>query len=96
MTVTYRDVQHILPVLLQFALYASPVAYSVSRVPQRYLRWYFFNPLSSLLEAFRWSILGKGQVHWTYVVYAVAVSGLILLWGGISFKRMERKFADVI
>jgi lipopolysaccharide transport system permease protein len=96
LTVTYRDVQHILPVLLQFALYASPVAYSVSRVPKRYLGWYFFNPLSSLLEAFRWSILGKGQVHWSYVSYAVVLSGFILLGGCVAFKRMERKFADVI
>ena len=96
LTVGYRDVQYVLPVLLQFALYASPIAYSVSRVPERYLKWYMLNPLASMLEAFRWSILGRGTVHWGYFVYALVVSFGWLMLGGVVFKRMERKFADVI
>jgi lipopolysaccharide transport system permease protein len=57
--VTYRDLQYAIPVLIQFLLYASPVGYAVSAVPQRFRVLYLLNPLSELLEAFRWSLLGR-------------------------------------
>src|SRR4051812_14558758 len=59
--VIYRDVQYVLPVLMQFWLYASPVAYAVAAVPPRFRAFYFLNPLTGLLEAFRWSLLGRGE-----------------------------------
>src|SRR5207249_3721144 len=70
LTVSYRDVQYILPVATQFLMYASPVAYSVTRVPASLHSLYFLNPLSGLLEAFRWSVIGEGTVHWGYVGYS--------------------------
>ncbi len=94
--VSYRDVQYALPVLTQFAMYASPVAYSVSAVPARLRAFYALNPLSGLLEAFRWSLLGKGVLSWSYVGYGAIFSLVVFVCGAFAFKRMERRFADVI
>lgn len=96
LTVTYRDVQYVVPVLLQFLLYASPIAYSVAKMPHQLQAFYFWNPLYGLIEAFRWSLLGRGDVNWGAVAYAAAVSVVVFLWGAMMFKQMERKFADVI
>jgi lipopolysaccharide transport system permease protein len=96
LTVSYRDVQYILPLILQLALYASPVGYAASEVPAKYVKLYFLNPLAAPLEAFRRACLGTGQLHWGYLAYAAAFAVASLLIGGLSFKKMERKFADVI
>jgi lipopolysaccharide transport system permease protein len=96
LAVSYRDVQYILPVFLQILLYASPIAYAVSAVPEHLRPIYLINPLSSVLEAFRWSLLGVGSPTPGTIAYAAAVSGTVFLLGTFSFKRMERRFADVI
>jgi lipopolysaccharide transport system permease protein len=96
LTVTYRDLQHVIPVLLQMLLYGSPVAYSLSAVPERLRPFYFLNPVSGLLEAFRWSLLGRGQLDWTHVVYSAAWVVVVSFGGAFAFKKMERTFADVI
>jgi lipopolysaccharide transport system permease protein len=94
--VSYRDLQYAIPVLLQFLLYASPVAYAVSVVPERLRPFYWLNPISALLEAFRWSLLGTGQMSWGWTAYASASVVAVFIFGALAFKRMERKFADVI
>jgi lipopolysaccharide transport system permease protein len=94
--VSYRDVQHILPVIIPFLLYASPVAYPVSQVPLQYRGWYDLNPLCGLLEAFRWSLLGGAAPDTRALAWACAVA-LITMGGGMyAFKKMEGRFADVI
>ena len=57
---------------------------------------YFLNPLAPLLEAFRWSIFGHGGVHWHFLILSAIVSVVIFVAGAFQFKKMERKFADVI
>lgn len=94
--VSYRDVGYILPVALQILLYASPIAYSVSQVPEYLRQWYELNPLSSLLSAIRWSVFGSGSLDLLQLSYAAGVAILVLLAGLFWFKRMERQFADVI
>lgn len=94
--VSYRDVQFILPVVTQFLLYASPVAYSAALIPAKYKLIFMANPLTGLLEAFRWSLLGTTHPNWNSVGYAAAVSVVVFILGAFSFKKMERKFADVI
>ncbi len=96
LTVSYRDVQYMLPVLLQILLYASPVAYSASAMPEHLRVWYHLNPLSELLEAFRWSLLGSGSVDPRHIAIAALWAIGSAVFGLFSFKRMERKFADVI
>lgn len=103
LTVSYRDVQYVLPVMLQFAMYASPAAYTLSWIDEKLsnhhphlVKVYMLNPLASLLEAFRWSWLGSGDLHWGWLAYSLAFSVVAFLLGCIAFRRMERKFADVI
>jgi lipopolysaccharide transport system permease protein len=96
LTVNYRDVQHIIPVALQVLLYGSPVAYAVSAVPESLRAFYDLNPLSTILEGFRWSILGTGEFSGMALGYATVVAVVALLAGTFAFKRMERSFADVI
>ena len=96
LAVSYRDISYILPVALQFLLYASPVAYALREVPEQYRAIYLLNPLAPLLEAFRWSVLGEGEVLWGYLAYSAAVAVLVFTAGAFVVKTMERKFADVI
>jgi lipopolysaccharide transport system permease protein len=96
LAVTYRDVGYVLPVLVPFLMYASPVAYAVSVVPERLRALYWLNPLTGLLEAFRWSLLGRGEFHWGYIVYSAAISIALLASGLAVFESMERRCADVI
>jgi len=94
--VPYRDLQYVIPVLLQFLLYASPVAYSVGAVPERLRMVFLLNPLSGLLEAFRWSLLGRGQLDWLTIAYSAAATIAIFAFAAFAFRKMERTFADVI
>jgi lipopolysaccharide transport system permease protein len=96
LSVSYRDVQHILPVFTQILLYASPVAYSVSAVPANLRMFYYLNPLTAPLEALRGSILGGALPAWQALVWSGAATAILMAIGMMSFKRMERKFADVI
>lgn len=96
LSVSYRDVQYILPVALQIMLYAGPTAYSASAVPARWRTFFYFNPVSGPLEAFRASLLGTPFPRSGALWYAAAVSAVCLAAGLYLFKRMERKFADVI
>ena len=97
LTVQYRDVQYILPILIPFLLYASPVAYDVSRIAPQYQRWfYLLNPLAGLMVGFRWSLLnGPLPPVWVLVWSSLLAVGLFVL-GAAVFSRTERKFADVI
>lgn len=94
--VKYRDVGYVLPWLVQSLLYASPVAYSLSEVPDR-LRWLFeINPITWFLEAFRWSLVGtESPVGWQVLALVVGAP-LILFLGTLVFQSNEREFADFI
>ena len=97
LTVSYRDVQYIVPVLVMALQYLSPIGFDSARIPGWLLPWYMIlNPLAGLVEAFRWSVLGAGTVHWSYVAYSCVFSIIALFAGAVAFKRMERQFADVI
>lgn len=99
LSVTYRDVQYIVPVLNQLLLYASPVAYSIDRVPHDLRGWYMLNPLAGLMQAFHWSVLSvgdHGRIYWGWFGYSAAVSVGMLVVGAYVFSRMERRFADVV
>ena len=100
LTVSYRDVQYILPVLLPLLMYASPVAYSLrdalARLPASLHPVLLLNPLGALIEGFRWSLLATSPPPLWASLYAAAFSIVTFLIGAIVFKRMERRFADVI
>ena len=94
--VTYRDVQYVVPVITQFLMYASPVAYSITAVPVHLRVLYQLNPLSGILEAFRWSLLGKGHLDGWAITSSVFFSFAALLGGAAYLRNTERRFADVI
>jgi lipopolysaccharide transport system permease protein len=94
--VTYRDVGYVLPVVMQLLMFGSPVAYSADKVPEKWQMWYQLNPVTPLMQGFRWSLVGEAAPDWWFVAVAGALSVAAMLLGAFSFKRMERRFADVI
>ncbi len=96
LSVKYRDVRHILPFITQFWLYATPVAYPSSLIPHKWRFLMGLNPMSGVVEGFRWALLGSTQVDLRLMGISI-VSVLILLAGGfIYFDRMENTFADLV
>jgi lipopolysaccharide transport system permease protein len=96
LNVRYRDVGHTIPFLVQIWMFASPIAYPVSMVPEKWRLLYSLNPMAGVIEGFRWALLGKESPD--FAVMAVSAAAVaVLLWGGLLFfKRMERTFADVV
>ena len=93
--VKYRDFRYVIPFLVQFGLYVSPVGFSSSVVPQKWRLLYALNPLAGIIDAFRWCILGSA-IAWRSVGISVVVVAA-LLWLGIrKFRATERTFADLI
>ncbi len=96
--VRYRDVGHVIPVLLQLGLYISPVAWSITnpKISERFRMVLRLNPLTSLLEAFRWSLFGHGAPPLAALAYSLVVAFGVFWLGMMVFKQQERSFADVI
>jgi lipopolysaccharide transport system permease protein len=94
--VRYRDVQYTILFLTQLWLFASPVAYPSSLVPEPWRAWYGLNPMAGVIEGFRWALLGSAEAPgWQLVVSTGTV--LVMLVGGLFyFRRVERFFADVV
>ena len=92
----YRDVRYVLPFLVQFWLFASPVAYPGSLVPIRW-RWvYGLNPMAGVIEGFRWSLTGRGDPPGPMIFVSVGVVIAVLLSGVAYFQKMETTVADVV
>jgi lipopolysaccharide transport system permease protein len=96
LSVRFRDVQHITPVLAQILFYASPVAYRTSSVPEKWRGLFLLNPLASLFEGVRWSLFGEGYMNPATFVYSALVAVVVFWLGLLFFRRLERDFADVI
>lgn len=96
LNVEYRDIRYVVPFLTQFWMYATPVAYSSSLIPEKWRLLYALNPLTGVVEGFRWAILGQkgsvGGLIWvsTMIIVVLLISGIVY------FKHMEDTFADVI
>ena len=96
MNVRYRDVGQAIPLLMQLWLYGSPVAYSVSMIPERWRLLYSLNPMVGVIEGFRWALLGKQSPDFSVMTLS-AVAVLLFVAGGIVyFRATERTFADVV
>jgi lipopolysaccharide transport system permease protein len=94
--VQYRDVGAIIPLVIQIWMFASPVAYPISLVPEQWRMLYSLNPMVGVIEGFRWALLGSASPNVLAMVISMAVI-LVLMFGGLLFfKRMERNFTDVI
>ena len=96
LNVKYRDVRILVPFITQVWMYASPVAYSITIVPEK-LKWvYSLNPMVGVIEGFRWALLGKTAPDIQTMLIPMSIVLLILIGGFYYFKRMEKMFADII
>ena len=91
----YRDVQYVTPFILQLWLFTTPIVYPLSLVPERWRELTGLNPLVSVVEGFRWSLLG-GRPPGAELAVSTAVAIALLVGGAFYFRRMERTFADVL
>lgn len=96
LSVSYRDVQHIIPLVVQLLMYGSPVGYAVTAVPEKYRAIYMLNPLAAPIDTIRWAFTGVGNPNPRDLIYSFVVSVIVLLAGIWIFRARERKFADVI
>jgi lipopolysaccharide transport system permease protein len=96
LSVRFRDVTYVLPFLIQLLLYASPVAYGITAVPERVRQIYLLNPIAPLLDGLRAALLGRGDVHWMAIGSAALVSAVVFAAGTLFFLYQDRQYADVI
>ena len=92
----YRDVRYVVPFLVQFWMFASPVIYPSSLVPQKWRWLYGLNPMAGVIEGFRWSLTGHGNTPGVVTGVSVTAVLLVLLGGMAYFRRMEATVADVV
>ena len=97
LNVEYRDFRYVVPFLVQFGLYISPVGFSSNVVPQEWRLLYSLNPMVGVIDGFRWAILGQESIiYWPGFWLSLGIVGLVLVTGIWYFRKMERTFADVI
>ena len=95
--VKYRDLRFIVPFIVQFGLYLSPVGFQSSIVPVRYRMLYSLNPMVGIIDGFRWSLLGgQNKIYLPALAISIVEIVVILASGVVYFRRAERTFADVI
>lgn len=92
----YRDIRHVLPLLVTVWMYMSPVIYGLESVPKRYLTAYMMNPMATIMDGFRGVVLEGRVPHWHYLGIAATVSIAFLIFGYRTFKRLEPAFAETI
>jgi lipopolysaccharide transport system permease protein len=96
LNVYYRDVQYVTPFLIQVWMYAAPVIYPLSMVPERFRLLYGLNPMVGVVEGFRWALLGHTSAPDLSIAVSSLVAVALLVSGAVYFRRMERTFADVV
>ena len=95
LTIRFRDFIHVIPFMVQFGLYATPVGYPASLIPEKYQLIYHLNPMAGVVEGFRYSILGHEHLTaYSYLSFLVGV--LLFITGILYFKKVERVMADLV
>jgi lipopolysaccharide transport system permease protein len=97
LNVKYRDFRYVVPFIVQFGLFISPVGFSSSIVPQQWKLVYSLNPMVGVIDGFRWAILGKSfGIDWRGFVVSLVMNVSLLILGVRYFRKTERQFADII
>jgi lipopolysaccharide transport system permease protein len=96
LNVKYRDFRHIIPFIIQFGLYLSPVGFSISYVPEEWRLLYSFNPMVGVIDGFRWCILGETPFPFLTLGISIAITSFFMILGIWYFRKTERSFADNI
>lgn len=92
----YRDIRYTIPFLVQFWMFATPIVYPASMVPERFRLIYALNPMTGIIEGFRSALLGTVAFPWTMLAISTVISLVVFLCGIVYFKQVERYFADII
>ena len=95
LNVKFRDFQYTVPFLIQIWMFASPVVYASSLVPESLRVWYGLNPMAGVIEGFRWALLGNGAPS-AMVLVSVGMVIVLLVSGMFYFRRMEQYYADIV
>jgi lipopolysaccharide transport system permease protein len=96
LNVKYRDVRYTIPFLTQFWMFATPVAYPSSLVPEHWRPLFGLNPMAGVVEGFRWALLGKAQGPGPLLAVSVVAVVILLIGGLMYFRQMETTFADLV
>jgi lipopolysaccharide transport system permease protein len=96
LNVEYRDFRYLIPFIVQFGLYLSPVGFSSGVVPEAWRLLYSLNPMVGVIDGFRWVICDPTPLYWPGLALSATVTVLGLVAGFVYFRRMERSFADHI
>jgi lipopolysaccharide transport system permease protein len=92
----YRDIRHVIPLVVQVWLFASPIVYPASLVPEGWRRLYDVNPAAVVVEGFRWALLGRNSPRPEALVVSACLVGACLVTGLLYFRKTERILADVL
>ena len=96
LTVKYRDLSFLITFGIQLLLYGTPVIYPMSSVPERMRPWVLLNPLTSLIEAFKYAFFGQGMLDYFWLSYTVAFTLVVTAAGIVVFNKVEKKFIDTV
>ena len=95
LAIQYRDVKHAMSFVVQLLMYAAPVVYPTSLIPEKWQYAYALNPMVGVIEGFRSALLGTRPMPWDFIAIGITTSLLIAITGAIYFRNKERIFADV-
>ena len=96
LNVNYRDFRYIVPFIVQFGLYISPVGFSSNIIPEKWRLLYSLNPMVGVIDGFRWSIIGNTQVYVPGFVLSLIIVAIVFITGLRFFRKTEKVFADII
>lgn len=96
LTTKYRDLKFLIQFGIQLAMYATPVIYPLSEVPAKYQWLAVLNPMTSVIETFKFATLGRGTFDWMYLSYSIIFTIVLLLLGTVIFNKTEQNFMDTV
>jgi lipopolysaccharide transport system permease protein len=96
MTTKYRDMQHLIQFGVQLLMYATPVVYPISAIPEKYQWVIMANPMSGIIEAFKYGFLSTGSLNWGLLAYSTIFTILIFVFGLMVFNKTEKNFMDTV
>jgi lipopolysaccharide transport system permease protein len=96
LTTKYRDLSMLLAFGVQLLMYATPVIYPLSSIPDKYKWVILANPMSAIVETFRYAFLGSGSFAWIYLGYSIVFTAVILFVGTVIFNKVEKSFTDTV
>lgn len=96
LTTKYRDLKNLVQFGVQLLMYASPVIYPISQIPEKYKWIILANPMSGIIETFKFAFLGKGYFSWNMLIYSASFTIVIFVFGLLIFNRTEKNFMDTV